>query len=173
MQSRRITPATALGIALGVLLLANSVGEYRRASARLMVEQSRKNLAAQAATVGKLVQAAGADAELLDEVRAASRGRIAWIHTHAGAPSANARFETRTTANGPVLVETFSVQPKRSKRFAVQLAAYQPAATATVVEIAAYMSVPSEDLWPLRRNLLINGLIALGFIGLQLRRHLQ
>lgn len=168
MHRRRISSATALGIALGVLLLANSVGEYRRASSRLMVEQSRKNLAAQAATVSKLVQAAGG--ELLDEYRAASHGRIAWIRIHPGAPSANATFETRSTANGPVLVETFSVRPKPSKRFAVQLAAYEPA---TVVEIAAYMTVPAEDLWPLRRNLLINGLIAIGFIGLQLRRHMQ
>lgn len=173
MHSRWITPSTALGIALGVLLLANSVGEYRRASSRLMVEQSRKSLTAQAATVGKLVQAAGADAELLDEYRAASQGRIAWIRIQPGAPSTNATFETRKTANGPVLVETFSVRPKPSKRFAVQLAAYEPAASATVVEIAAYMTVPAEDLWPLRRNLLINGLIALGFIGLQLRRHMQ
>ena len=180
------------GIALGILVLGNSAANYYWVSQKIVVEQVRKDLSAQAATVEKLVQAAGPEAEVLEQVRAASHGRIAWIQVrdsrdaslataglHA-APTFSADlirarmrsrqpiFETRSTGSGRVVVEAFPIRLSgRAGRPAVQLAAYEPAAARpgmAIVEIAAYMN-GAGNLWPLQRNLLINSSAALALLG--------
>jgi hypothetical protein len=181
------------GIALGILVLGNSAANYYWVSQKIVVEQVRKDLSAQAASVEKLVQTAGPDAEMLEQVRVASHGRIAWIQIRdsrdaslatagldaeptfsAGLIRARMRsrqpiFETRSTAAGRVVVEAFPIRlSNRAHRPTVQLAAYEPAAAArpamAIVEIAAYMN-GAGNLWPLQRNLLINSSAALALLG--------
>ena len=180
------------GIALGLLVLGNSAANYYWVSQKIVVEQVRKDLSAQAATVEKLVQAAGPEAEVLEQVRVSSQGRIAWIQIRdsrdaslaaAGlnaAPTFSADlirarmrsrqpiFETRSTGSGRVVVEAFPIRLSgRAGRPAVQLAAYEPAAARpgmAIVEIAAYMN-GAGNLWPLQRNLLINSSAALALLG--------
>lgn len=180
------------GIALGILVLGNSAANYYWVSQKIVVEQVRKDLSAQAATVEKLVQAAGPEAEVLEQVRVSSQGRIAWIQIRdsrdaslaaAGlnaAPAFSADlirarmrsrqpiFETRSTGSGRVVVEAFPIRLSgRAGRPAVQLAAYEPAAARpgmAIVEIAAYMN-GAGNLWPLQRNLLINSSAALALLG--------
>ena len=180
------------GIALGILVLGNSAANYYWVSQKIVVEQVRKDLSAQAATVEKLVQAAGPEAEVLEQVRVSSHGRIAWIQIrdsrdaslataglHA-APTFSADlirarmrsrqpiFETRSTGAGRVVVEAFPIRLSgRAHRPTVQLAAYEPAAARpamAIVEIAAYMN-GAGNLWPLQRNLLINSSAALALLG--------
>ena len=182
------------GIALGILVLGNSAANYYWVSQKIVVEQVRKDLSAQAASVEKLVQAAGPEAEVLEQVRAASNGRIAWIQIRdsrdaalaAAGPTAEPTFsadlirarmrsrqpifETRSTGAGRVVVEAFPIRlSNRARRPAVQLAAYEPAAAAArpgmaIVEIAAYLN-GAGNLWPLQRNLLINSSAALALLG--------
>lgn len=180
------------GIALGILVLGNSAANYYWVSQKIVVEQVRKDLSAQAASVEKLIQAAGPEPEILEQVRASSHGRIAWIQLRdsrdaalatAGrdaAPTFSADlirarmrsrqpiFETRSTGAGRVVVEAFPIRLSgRSHRPAVQLAAYEPAAARpamAIVEIAAYMD-GAGNLWPLQRNLLINSSAALALLG--------
>jgi hypothetical protein len=184
------------GFALGLLLLGNSVWNYVWVSQRIVVEQMRKELSARAVAVDKLLQTAGAGevSGLLEQVRAESGGRIAWIQVRdgrdvalaaAGLPVApafpaevvrsrmkgrQAIFETRTTGAGRVLVEAFPIRmPAAGRRTAaIRLAAYEPVAAARsafgVVEIASYMN-GAGNLWPLQRNLLINSSAALALLG--------
>ena len=180
---------TGLGFALGLLVLGNSAFNYVWVSQRIVVDQLRKDLSAQAATVDKVLQDArpanrAAAVELLERVRTASDGRIAWIQLRdnrdtslAGVgldvgPSFSADvvrsrmrgrqpiFEMRSTGAGRVVVEAFPLRmPEAARPSSIRLAAYEPAAAGRaafgVVEIAAYMN-GAGNLWPLQRNLLIN-----------------
>jgi hypothetical protein len=174
------------------LLLGNSVVNYYWVSQRIVVDQLRKDLSTQAVAVEKLLQTAGPDAEMLEQIRAASNGRIAWIQLRDSRDTALAVaglhveptftadvirsrmrgrqpvFRTRSTGTGPVVVEAFPIRmPSRFNRSAIQMAAYEPAAARGafgVLEIAAYMN-GAGNLWPLQRNLLINSSAALALLG--------
>jgi hypothetical protein len=192
---RWFTLTIGIGFALGLLLLGNSVWNYQWVSQRIVVEQVRKDLSARAVMVDKLLQKAGpAEApELLEQVRAESGGRIAWIQLRdgrdvslasAGLPveptfsaevvrsrmkGRQAIFETRTTEAGRVLVEAFPIRMPAAggRAAAVRLAAFEPAAARSafgVVEIASYLN-GAGNLWPLQRNLLINCSAALALLG--------
>ena len=173
------------------------MANYFWVSQRIVVDQVRKDLSAQAAAVDKLLQSArpanrAEAAEVLEQVRVSSQGRIAWIHLRdsrdvalAGAGEGveatfsadvirsrmRARqpiFETRSTDAGRVLVEAFPIRVTGMFRpSAVRPAAYEPAAARGAmgfVEIAAYMN-GAGNLWPLQRNLLINSSAALALLG--------
>jgi hypothetical protein len=188
---------TGLGFALGLLVLGNSAFNYIWVSQRIVVDQVRKDLSAQAVTVDKVLQDArpanrAAAVELLERVRTASDGRIAWIQlrdnrdmTLAGVgldvePTFSADvvrsrmrgrqpiFETRTTGAGRVVVEAFPLRmPEAARPSSIRLAAYEPVAARSafgVVEIAAYMN-GAGNLWPLQRNLLINSSAALALMA--------
>ncbi len=185
------------GIALGLMLLGNSVWNYTWVSQRIVVEQVRKDLSAQAVSLEGLLQNARpanrAEAvEILEQVRTASNGRIAWIQlrdgrdtTLAGAgldvnPTFSAEFirsrmkgrqpvfQTRSTAAGKVLVEAFPLRMSGAVRpSAVRLASFEPVAARSafgIVEIAAYME-GAGNLWPLQRNLLLNSSGALALLA--------
>ncbi|HEU0121602.1 MAG TPA: PP2C family protein-serine/threonine phosphatase [Bryobacteraceae bacterium] len=146
------------GIGLGLLLLGNSVVHYRWVSQRVVVDQVRRDLSAQAVEVDKLLQAKapatrdGATA-LLEQVRRSANGRIAWIQIRDGrdtslaaaglevAPTFPAEmirsrlrvrqpvFETRAAKGGSVVVEAFPIRmPAPLGESTIQLAAYRPAA---------------------------------------------
>ena len=187
-----------LGFALGLLLLGNSAANYIWVSQRIVVDQVRKDLSAQAAAVDTVLQNArpanrAEASELLEQVRTASDGRIAWIQlrdsrdtTLAGVgldvePTFSADlirsrmrgrqpiFETRSTGAGRVLVEAFPLRmPGAVRPSSIRLANYEPAGATRgafgVVEIAAYMN-GAGNLWPLQRNLLINSSAALALLG--------
>lgn len=186
-----------IGFALGLLLLGNSLAHYFLISRRIVVDQVRKDLSAQATAIDKLLKAARPSSRaeataLLEQVRTASNGRIAWISLRDGqdtalaaaGPSTEPAFtadvvrsrlrerqslvETRETDAGQVLVEAFPIRmdsPARST--SLRLASYEPAASRAafgVVEIAAYLN-GAGNLWPLQRNLLINSSAALALLG--------
>ena len=196
---RWFSVGTGLGFALGLLLLGNSVANYVWVSQRIVVDQVRKDLSTQAVSVEKVLQdsrpANRTEAvELLEQVRTASNGRIAWIQlrdsrdtTLAGVgldvePTFSADlirsrmrgrqpiFETRSTGAGRVLVEAFPLRMQGPvKPSGIRLTSYEPAAATArgsfgVVEIAAYMN-GAGNLWPLQRNLLINSSAALALLG--------
>ncbi|MFN0103622.1 MAG: PP2C family protein-serine/threonine phosphatase [Bryobacteraceae bacterium] len=185
------------GFALGLLVLGNSAANYVWVSQRIAVDHVRKDLSAQAAAVDNVLQSARPSnraeaAEMLEQIRASSNGRIAWIQlrdsrdtTLAGVgldvePTFSADlirsrmrgrqpiFETRSTEAGRVVVEAFPIRmPGVTRPSAIRLAAYEPSAARTafgVVEIAAYMN-GAGNLWPLQRNLLINSTAALALLG--------
>lgn len=194
---RWFTVSIGCGFALGLLLLGNSLANYYWISQRIVVDQVRKDLSAQAVAVNKALQTARPSgraeaSEILQQVRTASNGRIAWIHLRdgrdamlAGAgpmvePTFSAElirsklrerqplFETRSTKSGKVVVEAFAVRtPAGFRAPGIQLAAYTPASARGaygVVEIAAYLN-GAGNLWPLQRNLLINSSAALALLG--------
>ena len=189
-----------LGFALGLLLLGNSAANYVWVSQRIVVDQVRKDLSAQATAVDKVLRSARpanrAEAvELLEQVRAASDGRIAWIQLRDGRDTTLAEvgmdveptfsadlirsrmrgrqpiFETRSTGEGRVLVEAFPLRmPGAAVRpSAIRLAAYEPAA-ATARGTFGVVEIAAYmhgagNLWPLQRNLLINSSAALALLG--------
>ncbi|MCC6536820.1 MAG: PP2C family protein-serine/threonine phosphatase [Bryobacterales bacterium] len=197
-SQRWFSISIGFGFALGLLMLGNSVANYYWVSQRIVVEQVRKDLSAQAVAVDKLLQNARPSSpaeanEMLEQIRANSNGRIAWIQLRDGHDTAlavagldvqptfsaevirskmrgrQAIFETRSTRSGKVLVEAFPIRvPAQARRSSIQLAAYEPAAAARgafgVVEIAAYMN-GAGALWPLQRNLLLNSSAALALLG--------
>ncbi|MBI2690133.1 MAG: hypothetical protein HYX27_27825 [Acidobacteria bacterium] len=146
------------GFALGLLLLGNSVASYWRMS-RIAVDVARRDLAAQAVAVEKIMQGVRPasrveTAELLEEIRASSKGRIAWIRIRNGGER-QPGYETRMTRAGRVVVAVFPIRGP-----ATQLAAYRSGEALRVVELAEYVR-----LLPLEWNLLINLIAALGLLG--------
>ena len=147
-----------LGFAIGLLVLGNSAANYYWISKRMVVDQVRKDLSAQAVAVEKVLQEArpsnrAAAVELLERVRTASENRIAWIQlrdsrdiTLAGVgldvePTFSAEvvrsrmrgrqpiFQTRETGAGRVLVEAFPLRmPEAVRPSSIRLASYEPAA---------------------------------------------
>lgn len=197
-SQRWFTLSIGIGFALALLMLGNSVANYYWVSQRIAVEQVRKDLSAQAVAVDKLLQNARPSSpaeanEMLEQIRTGSNGRIAWIQLRDGrdttlagagldvAPTFSAEvirskmrgrqaiFETRSTRGGKVVVEAFPIRvPAQARRASVQLAGYEPAASARgafgVVEIAGYMN-GAGNVWPLQRNLLLNSSAALALLG--------
>jgi serine phosphatase RsbU (regulator of sigma subunit) len=196
---RWISLSIYLGMALGLLLLGNSVAHYHWVSQRIVVDQVRRELSARAIAAENLLSAArpanrAEAAEMLEQIRAAGQGRIAWIQLRDSRDSALAgagldvsptfpasvvrsrlrdrqpAVETRDTSNGKVLVEAFLVRmPAAVRPSAIQLASFAPAAAspraaAGVIEIAAYLE-GAGNLWPIQRNLLINSASALTLLG--------
>jgi len=147
-----------VGVAIGLLVLVNSAANYYWISKRMVVDQVRKDLSAQAVAVEKVLQDSrpgnrAAAVELLERVRTASENRIAWIQlrdnrdiTLAGVgldvePTFSAEvvrsrmrgrqpiFETRVTGAGPVLVEAFPLRmPEAVRPSSIRLASFEPAA---------------------------------------------
>ena len=81
---RWISLSIYLGMALGLLLLGNSVAHYHWVSQRIVVDQVRRELSARAIAAENLLSAArpanrAEAAEMLEQIRAAGQGRIAWI----------------------------------------------------------------------------------------------
>ena len=92
------------GAGLAVLLLANSVSNYVLVSRRVLVEQIRRDIAAQVAALDQQVQKAGlVNAQrldgLLESMRENSDGKIAWIQVRdaEGAMVAHAGLEAQPT----------------------------------------------------------------------------
>jgi len=180
------------GIALGLLLLGNSVANYLWVSQRIVVDHVRKDLSTQAAALDRMLQSGRTAADSLEELRTASNGRIAWLSIRDGRdvslaaagldvePTFSAQlirsrlrgrqpvYQTRSTSAGSVVVEAFPVRmPASIHPSSIRLAAYEPAAARSVfgvVEIAAYMN-GAGNLWPLQRNLIINSSAALALVG--------
>lgn len=76
--------ALALGIALGVLLLVQSISNYVLVSRRLMIDQMRRDAIRYVSYVERTVRQSRVQepeklAEILDELREESAGRISWI----------------------------------------------------------------------------------------------
>ena len=151
---------TWFGIALGVLLLGNSIANYRWVSQRIVVDQVRKDLSAQAVAIEKLLAAARPQSraeavEILEQVRATAPGRIAWIQVRDSRDTMLAAagldveptfradfirsrlrdrqpvFETRGAGDTRVLVEAFPLRINGvSRSTAIRLASFEPAAAA-------------------------------------------
>ena len=73
-----------LGVGLAILLLVNSVANYFLGSRRVLVEQRRRDLASQVASLDRQIQQASPESipalgSLLEQVRQSSHGKIAWI----------------------------------------------------------------------------------------------
>jgi hypothetical protein len=187
-----------LGSALGLLVLGNSAANYVWVSQRIVVDQVRRDLSVQAAAVDKILQNARPAnrtqaVELLEQVRMAGNGRIAWIQLRDSRDTALAGvgleveptfsgelirsrirgrqpiFDTRSTDAGRVVVEAFPLRmPAPGKPSSIRMAAYEPMRASRdvfgIVEIAAYMN-GAGNLWPLQRTLLINSSAALALLG--------
>ena len=157
---RWFSALTWFGIALGVLLLGNSIANYRWVAQRIVVDQVRKDLSTQALAVEKLLAAARPQsraeaAEILEQVRASAPGRIAWIQVRDSRDTLLAAagldveptfradfirsrlrdrqpvFETRGSGDARVLVEAFPLRVNAATRSAsLRLASFENTAAA-------------------------------------------
>lgn len=150
---RWFTVWIGFGLSLAVLLLVNSVMNYVMVSKRIVVEQLRRDLAADVVAVDHQLQTARLRtpeqlAAMLDQARIKSNGRVAWIQFRDGndgvlaqagldagptfaAAFVRAKFRSRQpayktlrTSGGQVIVEAFPVRvPPAAQTVSVQLAA--------------------------------------------------
>lgn len=85
MNYRWFRISILLGVGLAILLLVNSISNYLLVSRRVVVEQSRHDLARSVAGLDQQIQqsAPGRVPDLgllVEQVRQNSQGKIAWIH---------------------------------------------------------------------------------------------
>jgi hypothetical protein len=154
-----------LGVGLGIVLLIRSISNYSWLSHRVLIEQLRRDLAAQVAGLDRRMASAQNLDLLLDQTRQSSSVRLAWIYLRdadgnllaraglAGEPafptefvrtqfrSRQPVFKTVESDTGRVLVEEFPLR--------------LPARRLGFVEMAAFLDGAGTTFWPLRRNLLI------------------
>ena len=193
-QYRWFLAWTGLGLTLAVLLLVNSVANYQFVSRRVLVDQVRRDLATQVATLDREIntrgpRTAGQISRLLE---ARDTDKIAWIQLRddkgnvlAGAGEAvapvftldyvrerfrerKASFKTLETKSGPVVVEAFPMRLPTVFSPTVFQAVADGGPTKPprpgLIEIAAFLDASAGDLWPLQRNLLINSSAALALL---------
>jgi Stage II sporulation protein E (SpoIIE) len=178
--------------ALAMLMLVNSVWSYKVIARRVQMDQTRRDLTAQAADLDQEIQNTGDLKTALHAEIEKSAGKIAWIEVrgisgsaaHAGMPAGRtfsieeirtqlrnrqSAFKAVATPKGEVGVEAFPARMPDGS------GGWQPA----MMEIASFTRGGEAALWPVRRNLIINCsaavtlLIALAVMGFRLRSYIK
>ena len=175
----------AVGAALALTLLVNSINQYRYVSGRVITHHLQQEARKQIVALEQRVRRSESVdlARMVEETRKENEGKLAWIRVlnaddaviaasgeASGAPLSGEKIrsrlsnretitEVRETVNGPVLVTVAAFRVMQGP----------PPAPGRrrphLMEMALYMDSADAIFWPLRRNLIINCSAALALLG--------